>query len=371
MNICFLKLDMTLKGGSERIASLLMNELIKKKDNKIYSISISKKNYQCAYRLDEKIEEIYLTSDGRRQRYKYFKIVYKFRKILRDNKIDLILCIGMAGATVGILSKMGLNVKIICCEHSNLLNFCDNGYQQKLAQWLSAKFADKVITLTEKDTLNYKKKFNIIPKRIEYIYNFIDDKLLNTKSNYNIESKKIMSVGRLAKVKGFDRLIEIAKIVFTDKRTLEWEWHIYGEGSEREGLERLIKKYNLENKVILKGNVENIYELYKEYSFYVMTSYFEGLPMVLLEAKANSLPIISFDINTGPSEIIRNNIDGYLIEGENIHIMSKKILELIIKKEIRLKFSLNAKENIYKFNKEEILKKWIQILEEIYESKKE
>lgn len=369
MNICFLKLDMTLKGGSERIASLLMNELIKKKDNKIYSISISKKNYQCAYRLDEKIEEIYLTSDGRRQRYKYFKIIYKFRKILRDNKIDLILCIGMAGATVGILSKIGLNVKIICCEHSNLLNFCDNGYQQKLAQWLSAKFADKVITLTEKDTLNYKKKFNIIPKRIEYIYNFIDEKLLNLKSNYDVESKKIISVGRLVKVKGFDRLVEIAKIVFEDKRTKDWVWHIYGEGPERERLKQLIKKYNLEKKVILKGNVENIYEIYKEYSFYVMTSYFEGLPMVLLEAKANSLPIISFDINTGPSEIVRNNIDGYLIQDGDLKEISSKIIELAINDDTRKKFSLNAKENLDKFSKKKIIKKWIKLLEEIDEIK--
>ena len=369
MNICFLKLDMTLKGGSERIASLLMNELIKKKDNKIYSISISKKNYQCAYRLDEKIEEIYLTSDGRRQRYKYFKIIYKFRKILRDNKIDLVLCIGMAGATVGILSKIGLNVKIICCEHSNLLNFCDNGYQQKLAQWLSAKFADKVITLTEKDTLNYKKKFNIIPKRIEYIYNFIDEKLLNLKSNYDVESKKIISVGRLVKVKGFDRLVEIAKIVFEDKRTKDWVWHIYGEGPERERLKQLIKKYNLEKKVILKGNVENIYEIYKEYSFYVMTSYFEGLPMVLLEAKANSLPIISFDINTGPSEIVRNNIDGYLIQDGDLKEISSKIIELAINDDTRKKFSLNAKENLDKFSKKKIIKKWIKLLEEIDEIK--
>ena len=369
MNICFLKMDMTIKGGSERVASLLMNELVKEKSNNIYSVSINRKNSQCAYSLDGRIEEIYLTNDGKRMRYKYFKILSEFRKFLKSNKINLILCIGMAGSTIGILSKIGLNIKIICCEHSNLLNFCDNGYQQKLAQWLSAKFADKVITLTEKDTLNYKKKFNIIPKRIEYIYNFIDEKLLNLKSNYDVESKKIISVGRLVKVKGFDRLVEIAKIVFEDKRTKDWVWHIYGEGPERERLKQLIKKYNLEKKVILKGNVENIYELYKEYSFYIMTSYFEGLPMVLLEAKANSLPIISFDINTGPSEIIRDNVDGYLIKDGDIEKMKNKILELIINKNIRKKFTLNSRENLYKFDRKEILQKWKKLLGEIYENK--
>ena len=193
--------------------------------------------------------------------------------------------------------------------------------------------------------------------------------MLDNKNEYNSRSKKIISVGRLEKVKGFDRLIEIAKIVFEDKVTEKWEWHIYGEGPERESLENIIRKYNLEKKVILKGNVENIYELYKEYSFYVMTSYFEGLPMVLLEAKANSLPIISFDINTGPSEIIRDGVDGYLVRNEDIWKMSKKIIELIKAEDMRINFSLNTKRNLYKFNKNKILKKWKKILEEVYEDK--
>ena len=65
MNICFLKMDMTIKGGSERVASLLMNELVKEKSNNIYSVSINRKNSQCAYSLDGRIEEIYLTNDGK------------------------------------------------------------------------------------------------------------------------------------------------------------------------------------------------------------------------------------------------------------------------------------------------------------------
>lgn len=362
MNICFLKMDMTIKGGSERVASLLMNELAKEKNNNIYSVSINRKNSQCAYSLDRRIEEFYLTSDGKRVRYKYFKILSEFRKFLKINKINLILCIGMAGSTIGILSKIGLNIKIICCEHSNLLNFYDNGYQQRLSQWLAAKFSNKIITLTQRDEINYQKRFNISKKKLEYIYNFIDENLLNDKIEYSLESKKIISVGRLVKVKGFDRLIEIAKLVFENEKTKNWEWHIYGEGLERENLEQLIKKYNLEKKVILKGNVENIYELYKEYSFYVMTSYFEGLPMVLLEAKANSLPIISFDINTGPSEIIRDNVDGYLIQDSNIEEMKDKILELIINENNRKRFALNTRENLYRFDKKEIIGKWIKII---------
>ena len=96
-----------------------------------------------------------------------------------------------------------------------------------------------------------------------------------------------------------------------------------------------------------------------------MTSYYEGLPMVLLEAKANSLPIVSFDCYTGPSEIIRNDVDGYLIKNDDINEMIEKINLLIYDSEKRQKFSKNSRGNINKFKKEKIIKKWKELFEEI------
>ena len=98
---------------------------------------------------------------------------------------------------------------------------------------------------------------------------------------------------------------------------------------------------------------------------YVLPSYREGLPLVLLEAKANKLPIVSFDVVTGPREIVRDNVDGFLIPCYNKKLMAKKIIELIEKKELRLKFSNNSQENINKFSKQEIMKKWIDLIENI------
>ena len=96
-----------------------------------------------------------------------------------------------------------------------------------------------------------------------------------------------------------------------------------------------------------------------------MTSYYEGLPMVLLEAKANSLPLVSFDIDTGPSEIIRNNIDGYLIENNNIEQMIEKIDFMIKNKDIRINFSKKSRENLEKFEKEKIMNQWGKLIENI------
>ena len=94
-----------------------------------------------------------------------------------------------------------------------------------------------------------------------------------------------------------------------------------------------------------------------------MTSRYEGLPMVLLEAKANKLPIVSFDCETGPSEIVRNDIDGYLVESGNVEALAEKIMLLIERADIRKRFSEHSQENLGKFSKSEIMKQWYALIE--------
>ena len=125
----------------------------------------------------------------------------------------------------------------------------------------------------------------------------------------------------------------------------------------------LIKQNNLENHIILKGSSCDIYDLYQDYSFYVMTSRYEGLPMVLLEAKAKKLPIVSFDINSGPSDIIRDGVDGFLIKTFDCEAMANKICELIENPELRQKLSDNAHGNLDKFSKEKIIKQWCDLID--------
>lgn len=366
MNICFIKSDISIKGGSERVACLLMNSLKERTDWNISCLTFNYCNMKPAYDLDKRIvlEKI---GNNRRLRKDIFFLIKNMRNYIIKNKIDVIINIGTGESIVSYVVKLlgGIrNIKIVSCEQSNLNNKFD-GKQKRVSQKLSKFFADKIVTLTDKDRKNFIKTFNLSQEKVEYIYNFIDEKLLNREIEYNKNSKKIVSVGRLVGVKGFDRLIKIAKIVFESEVTKDWEWHILGDGPDREKLEKLIKECGLKKKVILKGNIENIYEIYNEYSFYVLTSYFEGLPMVLLEAKANKLPIISFDIDTGPSEIIQNEIDGYLIENGNLEKMKEKILLMIKDEERRLEFSKNSNLNLKKFEKNQIMDKWIKLLERI------
>ena len=119
--------------------------------------------------------------------------------------------------------------KLYRVQHSNLKNLNDNSSKRK-CQFLITKFSNKIITLTEKDKINYIRKFNLSENRVDYIYNFIDDMLLNLKGGYNINSKKIITVGRFDKVKGYDRLSR--KLPKSLEENKDWKWHIYGDGEK-------------------------------------------------------------------------------------------------------------------------------------------
>ena len=204
--------------------------------------------------------------------------------------------------------------------------------------------------------MNYLNNLNIKGK-IDFIYNPMEN---GDSTSCDIKAKQLISVGRLTYQKGFDMLCEVAKDVLKDNP--EWKWIILGDGEDKEKLESKIKEYNLQGKLILKGKVSNVEDYYKNSSLYVMTSRFEGLPMTLLEAKSYKLPIVSFNCLTGPSEIVRNNINGFLIETGNIAAMVNKIDLLLSDINKREEFSNKSNLDIEKFKLKPIVDKWENIL---------
>ncbi len=103
----------------------------------------------------------------------------------------------------------------------------------------------------------------------------------------------------------------------------------------------------------------------KEYlnaDIFILPSRKEGFPFVLLEAKNYGLPIISFDIPTGPKEMIDNGKDGFLIKFGDVDGFVKKLKLLINNEKLLKEMGKNSKKSVYKYSKEEIMKKWFQII---------
>ena len=177
---------------------------------------------------------------------------------------------------------------------------------------------------------------------------------------YDANSKIILSAGLLLPIKGYDKAIQAAARILP--KHPEWKWVICGEGPEREHLEQLIVGAHLEKQFLLLGTVQNMEKQYQNAAFYVMTSQMEGLPMVLLEAKSWGLPIISFDIMTGPSDIVRDGVNGFLVPANDVEKLAEKIELLISSNELRVQFSSQSMLDIDKFDFERIEERWKEIL---------
>lgn len=356
--IVFFVSNIYIVGGIERVVSIIANMLYKKYD--VMIISLFKTSQAPKFHINEnvKVYSIFNKEMNIRKNYIYIKNVLK-RRLCKLN-CDVFINCGMGLVPLNIF--MYKKAKYVSWEHSN----CCIGKKFGLTwmgRYLSKKYADKIVFLTIKDMNNYIKKFKVndTDKCIQ-IYNPTEWK--DIKKEYNVYSNKIISVGRLEYQKGFDILVDVAKIVFANKLSEKWTWDIYGEGKQRKLLEKKIKRNNLVEKVNLKGNVENVIEKYRDYSIFVLTSRYEGFCMVNIEAAANKLPIVSFNCDCGPDEIILNNKNGYLIDDFNKLEMANKILKLIGDADKRVAFSNNSNLDKEKLQLSEIEKRWEQLLEE-------
>lgn len=359
--IMFVSWDMSILGGINQVLVGLANKL--SEEYEVYIVSLVKSGSDTKYILNSKIKEVnYILDEECRGRELLIKGRKKLRKLIKEKKIDILFLMGFQVSLPVILMTVGLKCKNIFCDHEALLS---RWHEKKITmvRYLTSIFSKKVITLTKQNAEDYKEKFRLSDKKVGFIYNSISEKILKTRMNYNFESKIILSVGRFSKEKGYDILVEVAKDVL--KKHEEWKWYIYGNGDIFPKIEQQIKEEKLDNQLILKGEVSDVSSIYGQAAMFVLTSYREGLPLVLLEAKANHLPCISFDIISGPKEIIRDGIDGFLIQPYEKEKMVKAIEKLINDTSLRKKMSENAEDNLSKFSEEEIMKQWKQLIEEV------
>jgi glycosyltransferase involved in cell wall biosynthesis len=232
-----------------------------------------------------------------------------------------------------------------------------------LGRRFAARFGDAVVAITKKNKDGYIEHVRKI-NRLEMIYH--GTKCRVRENVYNSSSKKIISCGRLNYQKGFDILVEVADLVF--KRHPDWQWHIYGEGEDRKALEKKIAEYGIGRNLVLKGYCSDLESVYKDYSFYVMTSRFEGLPVALVEATAKSLPIVSFNCPTGPDEIVDDSKTGFIVDCFDKEKMAEKICELIENQQLREEFSEAAAKRFSMFSYESFARNWSELIASVLET---
>ncbi|GKW41464.1 putative glycosyltransferase [Pectobacterium carotovorum subsp. carotovorum] len=357
-NICFLIASISNPGGTERMALLIASKLAESGLN-VAILSICNGDIPFFY-VDDRVTLASLYEEEKSLTLNFLPITMKIRAYLKNNNINVIVDVDTMLSLFSIPALLGLNVKHISWEHFNFFANSDN-FKRRLSRRCAALFSDTVVTLTERDRKfwldNTRCRAEIIsinnPSPFEY------DKV-NCDFSYDLNSKIVLSIGRLTYQKGFDLLIEAWKKI--QHHSNGWKLYIVGDGEDEKKLKELITDYQLYDSVNFFESTNDISSYYEAASIYCMSSRYEGLPMVLIEACFHGLPIVSFDCDTGPSEVVLNCHTGLLCKNGDISSLANGLTRMINNSEERYEFSKNAYEQSKKFNINKILGEWLKLI---------
>lgn len=172
----------------------------------------------------------------------------------------------------------------------------------------------------------------------------------------------VLAVGRYNSQKAFDRLID-AWARIEDRQG--WRLLMIGDGEMRDELQRQIESLGLTDSVLLGHAEADVRTVYANADIYAMTSLYEGLPMVLIEAQTAGLPIVSMACKCGPKDVVSEGEDGFLVPEGDIGVMASRLQLLMNDAELRRRMSEAAYRNSGRFAQEQIMKQWKTLLEEL------
>lgn len=216
---------------------------------------------------------------------------------------------------------------------------------------------DKFVVLTNEDRGYWGDLPNIevIPNAAMHVSDAYSD----------VMNKRVIAVGRLDYQKGFDRLIQAWELVQHTGKFTNWKLDIYGQGEWREMLQQMIDKAELQNTVCLNWPTKQIGEEYVKSDMLVMSSNYEGFPMVMIEAMACGLPVVSFDYKCGPKDIIQSGINGLLVPNGDIQALADAMMEVMADEAYRKMLSLNARKVVDTYSEQAVMAQWIRLFTSI------
>ena len=282
------------------------------------------------------------------------KTMLFLRKKVKGINPSTILSFGEYWNSFVLLSLLGLKFPVFvsdrCQPNKNL-----GRIHSSLRKWLYS-YAKGIIAQTEKARQIYQSEF---PKsNIRTIGNPIREITSIDKPKENI----ILSVGRLIETKNHNKLIEI----FAKINDSNWKLVIVGGNAQKQNnlvrLQQLVQKLRLENQVVFTGNTPNVECYYLKSKIFAFTSSSEGFPNVIGEAQSAGLPTIAFDCVAGPSDMIEDGKNGYLIPLFEYSTYENKLKELMKNEELRRNFGENAKKSVRKFSIDAVGKSFYEFI---------
>ena len=362
-----------MAGGVERVLTWKANYFAEHFGYDITIILTEGRDKPLFYPLSDKIKVVNLdinfedlwTYSFAKKIFVYLKKQRQYKKLLTAEllRIHPDITISLLRREINFITDIPDGSKKIGEMHVNRANY--RNFEANEATWIKQLFAkwwmnnlvkhlknlDKFVVLTYEDKDAWKELSNIevIPDPLSF----------NPHMSSPLVEKRVIGVGRYVYQKGFDLLLKAWAQV--EKECPDWELAIYGEG-DRTPYQKQAKELNLDlTRCHLEDRSSDIEKEYCRSSVFVFSSRFEGFGMVLVEAMACGLPVVSFDCPCGPKDIIKNGEDGLLVENGNVSALAEGLSSLINNAEQRKRMAENAQRNAQRFNIHQIADKWNQL----------
>lgn len=377
MHILYIYAEISIKGGTDKILAEKANYLV----NHGYDVTIvteSQMGKPLSFKLEDKVCHIDIgldfgkqyTQGSFRRFLTYSSLMRKYKsrlkKVVNQQRPDII--ISAMGRSLFLLSKMDYDgVKIgeahTTKTHLRSLHLMEQrgGIYKVIAKyirWKMCRYASKLdalVLLTPNDAEDWKSivKTFVIPNPISFF----------PKESAELVNKQVIMVGRYNDAKGYDYLIPAWEIVH--QRHPDWTLNVYGSGELRGQVIEWIHEKQLGSSIVMHEPVDNIMEKYMDSSICVLSSRYEGFSLVILEAMACGVPVVSFDCPYGPRNIIQNEEDGLLIDYLNYPALADGICKLIENEGLRVQFGTNARSNVLRFSQDSIMEQWEKLFRKL------
>lgn len=344
-------------GGMERVLSIISSQLAAKGFGADI-ISIQGKGGKPFFDFSEKVGIHYLFSkDSAISPYREIRRSIRMKRLYRELKPDIVV---MVGSNQGIPAAMAnKGIRTVTWEHFNIV--MKNSLKLQLLHGIAARISDAIVTLTERDAAEYRRRYGVpnalcIPNPVTLN--------VSSRQEYASDRRVILNPARICRQKRQDLLLKAWAA--SDGPKSGWILQIVGQGKRRkiEALQDLAVRLGIEGSVEICRPDKNIAGYYNKAGVVALSSEFEGLPLVLIEAQAMGIPQLSFDCATGPSEIIVDGQTGILARPLDVQSLAKGIDVLISDSSLRMRMSEASLKNAEKYSVDNITQRWIDFLSE-------